>query len=71
LQRHPPVPDKLDKTLKALALAILTTNELKKLDSNISDGCAAVCAIIHFDVPHRSAIDVAPGERRVVKIGLS
>jgi hypothetical protein len=37
LQRHPPVPDKLDKTLKALALAILTTNELKKLDSNNSD----------------------------------
>ena len=55
----------------ALALAILTTNELKKLDSNNSDGCAAVCAIIHFDVPHRRAIDVAPGERRVVKIGLS
>jgi len=28
-------------------------------------------AIIHFDVPHRRAIDVAPGERRVVKIGLN
>jgi hypothetical protein len=30
-------PDKLDQTLKALALAILTTNELKKLDPNSSD----------------------------------
>jgi hypothetical protein len=30
-------PDKLDKTLKALALAILTTNQLKNLDPNNSD----------------------------------
>ena len=30
-------PDKLDKTLKALGLAILTTNELKKLDPSNSD----------------------------------
>jgi hypothetical protein len=30
-------PDKMDKTLKAVALAILTTNELKKLDPNSSD----------------------------------